>query len=186
MTTSLKGHLLIAAPALDEAPFFARTVILMCEHGPEGAMGLVLNRPSEATVSDVAQQVLSEPLDWDKPIGLGGPVQGPLVIVHDALAMADYTVLEGVYTSFDAEKVRRLLSEQAEPCLVIANYSGWGPGQLEGEMREGSWLTLPAGPELVFWEGADDLWSHLVRRARSADLARLIGAAALPEDPSVN
>ncbi|GIW86447.1 MAG: UPF0301 protein [Isosphaeraceae bacterium] len=185
MTTSLKGHLLIAAPSL-VAPLFARSVILMCEHSPEGAMGLILNRPTEATVGDVAEQVLNEPLDWNKPILLGGPVQGPLMVVHDAAAQADHIVLEGVYTSFDAEKVRRLLTEQAEPSLVIANYSGWGPGQLEGEMREGSWLTLPAEPELVFWDQESDLWSHVVRRARSAELARLIGLASLPEDPSLN
>ena len=183
--TSLKGHLLIAAPSL-EAPFFARSVILMCEHSHEGAMGLILNRPTEATVGAVSEQVLNEPLAWNKPIHLGGPVQGPLVIVHSAIAEADHTVLDGVYTSFDAEKVRRLLVEQAEPSLVIANYSGWGPGQLESEMREGSWLTLPAEPHLVFWEQADDLWSYVVRRACSANLARLIGVDALPEDPSLN
>lgn len=185
MKSSLKGHLLVAAPTL-EAPFFTRSVILMCEHSPQGAMGLILNRPTEATVRDVAEQVLDEPLDWDKPISLGGPVDGPLVIVHDAPAMADHAVLDGVYTSFDADKVRRLLGDQAEPCLVIANYSGWGPGQLEGEMREGSWMTWPADTGLVFWEGAEDLWSHVVRRVRSADLARLIGTETLPDDPTVN
>lgn len=185
MTTSLKGHLLIASPSL-EAPFFTRSVILMCDHGPHGAMGLILNRPTEASVRDVAEQVLNEPLDWDKPIHLGGPVDGPLVIVHDAPENADHIVLDGVYTTFDADKVRRLLSEQAEPCLVIANYAGWGAGQLENEMREGSWLTLPADASLVFRDEPDDLWSHVVRRVRSADLARLIGTDALPDDPSMN
>ena len=76
---SLKGHLLVAARGLLD-PNFARTVILMLGHGPEGAAGLVLNRPTDPrTIGEIAEQVFEEEIDWDKPIHLGGPVAGPLV-----------------------------------------------------------------------------------------------------------
>ena len=86
---SLKGHLLIASPDLD-APFFTRTVILMLEHGAEGALGVVINRPTEATVTDIAQKIFEdEPFEWDKTISLGGPVAGPLMVIHTDEEQAD-------------------------------------------------------------------------------------------------
>jgi putative transcriptional regulator len=182
---SLKGQLLVASPSL-MSPFFARTVILMFDHSQKGAMGVVLNRPTEATVGDVAEQVLDEPLDWSKPIHLGGPVTGPLLVVHIEPDLADQEVLDGVYQSIDAEKVRQILQRQSEPSLIVANYSGWGPGQLEGELAEDSWLTCDATMDLVFWEGSGDLWAEVVSRIRSTQLQNILGLDHLPEDPSVN
>ncbi len=181
----LKGHLLVAASSL-ESLFFTRSVILMCEHSAEGAMGLILNRPTEASVGDVAETVLNEPLDWEKPICLGGPVEGPLVVLHAEAEQADQTIVDGVHYTIDADKVRALLSQQTEPSRIIANYSGWGPGQLEGEMEEGSWLTWPAGADLVFGDGGEDLWTQVMQQIQSSDLARMIGVAHLPADPSAN
>lgn len=182
---SLKGHLLVASPSL-MSPFFARTVILMFEHTKKGAMGIVLNRPTEATVGDVAEQVLNESLDWDKPIHLGGPVTGPLLVVHIERELADQEVLDGVYSSIAADKVREILQHRSDPCLVVANYAGWGPGQLEGELAEDSWVTCPATGELIFWEGSKDLWGVVMGRIRSANLQDILGLDGMPEDPTVN
>jgi putative transcriptional regulator len=182
---SLKGHLLVASPSL-MSPFFARTVILMFDHSQKGAMGVVLNRPTEANVCDVAEQVLNQPLDWSKPIHLGGPVTGPLLVVHVDAELADQEVLDGVYQSIDADKVRQILQRQCEPSLIVANYAGWGPGQLEGELAEDSWLTCDATMDLVFWEGARDLWTEVVSRIRSTQLQNILGLDNLPADPSVN
>jgi putative transcriptional regulator len=182
---SLKGHLLIAAPSL-VAPFFSRTVILLFEHSDAGAMGVILNRPTEATVGDVAEQVLKESLDWDKPIHVGGPVPGPLLIVHGEADLADQEVLDGVYSSIEAEKVQQLIRRQTEPCLVVANYSGWGPGQLESEMEEDSWLTWPATGDLIFWDSGGDLWNIVVGKVRAAQLQDMLNLDELPEDPSLN
>ena len=77
---SLKGHLLVATRGLLD-PNFTRTVILILGHGPEGAAGLVLNRPTDKTIGEVAEQVFEEEIDWDKPIHIGGPVPGPLVVL---------------------------------------------------------------------------------------------------------
>lgn len=182
---SLKGQLLIATPELD-APFFARTVILMVEHGPGGAVGLVLNKPTEATVADIAGAVLHAESDWDKPIQVGGPVDGPLMAIHGVEALSDAEVIPGIYTSVDAEKVRQVLTRRIEPSMIVANYAGWGPGQLEGEFDSDSWRTLPASPSLVFWDDARDLWEVVVSAAETRSLAAFLRLGVVPSDPSVN
>jgi putative transcriptional regulator len=181
---SVKGHLLVASPGLI-TPFFSRTVILMIEHSPEGAMGVVLNRATEATVRDVAEQVLDEPLDWDKPIGIGGPVNGPLLVVHAEEAASDQRIRAGLHSTVEAARVRDLLRRKVEPSVVVANYSGWGPGQLEGEMDEDSWLVWPATDDLVFAD-PDNLWEKVVALVRAAQLQEMTGVKDIPPDPSVN
>lgn len=182
---SLKGQFLIASPDL-LTPFFTRTVILMLEHGEDGAMGVVVNRPTEATVADIAEQVFEEPFAWDKPIGLGGPVPGPLLALHSVEDLADREVVPGVYSTVEATKVQQLILGQVAPSLILANYAGWGPGQLEGEFGEDSWLTLPATPEYVFWEGPKDLWEVVVKAVNARKLSEFLGIRDLPRDPSVN
>jgi putative transcriptional regulator len=183
---SLKGHLLIASPDL-LTPFFSRTVILMLEHNEDGALGIVLNRPTEATITEVAEKVLDEPFEWDKALGLGGPVPGPLMVIHTIEDLADQEVLPGVYSSVDADKVREVIRRKADPSLIVANYSGWGPGQLEGEFGVDSWLTLPASAEHVFWDGeAGELWETVVKAVNARSLADFLGIRDVPPDPSLN
>lgn len=182
---SLKGHLLIASPSL-LAPFFTRTVILMLEHTEEGALGVVLNRPTDATVTDISEQVLQESVEWGKPILLGGPVPGPLMVIHTDGERADQEVLPGVYSSIDAVKIQQLVRRQAEPSLIIANYAGWGPGQLESEFGVDSWLTLPATLEHVFWDGAPDLWEVVVQALNAQKLSDFLGIREVPSDPMLN
>ena len=93
---SLKGHLLIASPSLLSS-FFTRTVILMLDHTEEGAAGVVLNRPTEATLAEIAETVFSEADDWEKPLHLGGPVSGPLMILHELEALSDHEVIPGFH-----------------------------------------------------------------------------------------
>jgi putative transcriptional regulator len=182
---SLKGHLLIAAPALVDSNF-ERTVILVLEHTGKGAMGLVLNRLSGATVSDLAGKVFDEDFAWDKPIHLGGPVAGPLVAIHAIEDLSDLEVIPGVYHTFEATKVREVISRKPEPSLVVVNYAGWGPGQLEGELDEGDWLTLPATLDHVFGDETDDLWKALVREANARRLSEFLGLGPVPTDPGLN
>jgi len=183
--TSLKGHLLVATPQL-VAPIFTRSVILMLEHSGEGAAGVVLNRPTEATVAAIAEQVFDEPSDWQKAILLGGPVPGPVLVLHGVEELADQTILPGVFTTAEASKVRELVRRKAEPALTVANYAGWSGGQLEGEMESGSWVTLPARPALVFWEGTDDLWELVMKEYNGRRLTDMLGIRGLPDDPRAN
>lgn len=183
--TSLKGHLLVATPEL-LAPIFTQSVILMLDHSGEGAAGVILNRPTEATVAAVADQIFEEPSDWDKSIGLGGPVAGPLLVLHTLEECADQEVLPGVYSTVDAAKVRDLVRRKAEPSLTLANYSGWSPNQLEREIAEGSWLTLPARPALVFHDTPGDLWKAVMKEYNGRRLTELLRIRGLPDDPRAN
>lgn len=183
--TSLKGHLLVATPELI-APIFTKSVILMLDHSEEGAAGVILNKPTEATVAAVSEQVFEEPNGWDKAISLGGPVPGPLLVLHPVEDLADQEVLPGVYSTVDAAKVRELMRRRPEPSLTVANYAGWSPGQLEGEIAEGSWVTLPARVPHVFGDAPEDLWAVVMKEYNGHRLTSMLRIREAPADPRAN
>jgi putative transcriptional regulator len=180
---SLRGKLLIASPALID-PNFHRTVILIAEHTGEGAMGLVLNRPAETLVADVVPD-LSELADEDAPVYFGGPVASDSVIV---LAEFDDPALAGVLLEGDLGFVASDSNELGDigrgvrRARIYAGHSGWGPGQLEGELEEDSWIVEPPQRAEIFSEDPDGLWSAVLRR-KGREYALL---ATMPPDPSVN
>ena len=175
MPESLRSHLLIASPRL--ADYFQRSVVLVLEHSDEGAMGLVLNRPSDAPVRDAVPGLA----DLDEPDGVvhvGGPVQPQAVIAlgefedpDDAsrLVVGDL----GVVDPDNAEVVLRR-------ARVYAGYAGWAPEQLEAELEQEAWIVDPVDPGDPFEE--DDLWAAALRR-KGGEYALL---ARMPEDPSLN
>lgn len=179
---SLRGQLLVAGPALED-PNFRRTVILVGEHGDDGAMGVVLNRPTTVTVAD-AVPPLAELVEDGDVVHLGGPVQPQAVVVladfadpaqiHDAV-VDSVGFLPGEIE--DAASVGRLRALR-----VFAGYAGWSSGQLEGELEEGSWLVFPALAGDVFRAEPERLWSEVLRRQGGA----LAVLALLPDDPRVN
>ena len=162
---SLRGKLLIASPAMID-PNFHRTVILIAEHTGEGAMGLVLNRPAETLVADVVPD-LSELADDGAPVYFGGPVASDSVIV---LAEFDEPELAGVLLDDDLGFVGSEANEAGDlaggvrRARIYAGHAGWGPGQLEGELEEESWIIEPPQREEIFSEDADGLWSAVLRR----------------------
>jgi putative transcriptional regulator len=179
---SLRGQLLVAGPALHD-PNFRRTVVLLGEHGDEGAMGLVLNRVSTVTVEEAVPPVaaLAGP---DRPVYIGGPVQPQAAIVladfaeperASALVLDTIGFLPGD-VAHDAElgALRKI--------RVFAGYAGWGPGQLEEELAEQSWVVLPGRASDVFTEAPDELWATVLRRHGGAFAV----LALLPEDPHAN
>jgi putative transcriptional regulator len=182
---SLKGQLLIATPQL-LAPIFTRSVILMLEHNDEGAMGVIINQPINTTVTDLAGKIFEDGFEWDKPLSLGGPVPGPLMILHTLEELSDQEVLPGIFHTLEASRVQELIRLRHEPSLVIANYSGWGPGQLEGEFDWDSWLTLPATAEYVFWSGEKELWNVVVNQVNARKLSEFLKLRDVPPDPSMN
>ncbi len=140
---SLEGQLLIATPDL-LAPMFSQSVVLMIDHDEEGAIGVILNKPTNTTMTDLSGKLFDDEFEWDKPLHVGGPVTGTLAVLHTIEAMADREVIPGVYLTLEATKVQHVLSKKPQPSVIVANYSGWGPGQLEGEIDRDSWLTMPA------------------------------------------
>jgi putative transcriptional regulator len=179
---SLRGKCLIASPALLD-PNFARTVVLIAEHTDEGAMGLILNRPTEAVVGEAVEE-LAGVVSPGEPVFVGGPVQEESVMVlaeFDDPAQAAAVVIDDVgFLSADAELED--LSGRTRRARVFAGHAGWGPGQLDAELDEGSWIVGEPEADDVFSEEPDALWA--------AALARKGGAFALlarmPADPSVN
>ncbi len=179
---SLKGQLLLASPALFD-PNFRRAVVLVTEHNDEGAAGLVLNRPSETSVVDAVPELV--PLVGDEErVYVGGPVQESAVLVlaefddpDDAalLIVGDIGFVPGD-GDFD------LLASATRRVRVFAGYAGWGPGQLEAELDESSWI-VEASPEPEFFpEPDEDLWGTVLRD--KGGVYRVV--AMMPDDPSVN
>jgi putative transcriptional regulator len=182
---SLKGQLLIATPQL-EAPIFARSVILVLDHDEQGAMGVILNQPMSTKVTELAGKIFEDDFVWEKPLHLGGPVPGSLLVLHKHEEWGDQEILPGVFVALEASLVQEVIRQRPEPSVVIANYSGWGPGQLEGEFGWDSWTTLPATSEHVFWEGTKDLWKVVVNEINAKKLSEFFGLKRLPSDPSWN
>jgi putative transcriptional regulator len=182
---SLKGHLLIATPQL-ESTIFARSVILMLEATEQAAAGVILNQPIKTTLTELSGKIFAADFEWDKPISLGGPLASSLMVLHSAEHLADKEVIPGVYLTVEPSKVHELVEQRPEPSLVLANYSAWGPGQLDGELRRDSWLTLPATPKQVFWTGEKELWKAVWSEVRTRNMAHLLRIREVPADPGLN
>ena len=160
---SLRGHLLVAGPGLVD-PNFRRTVVLIGEHGEEGAMGVVLNRPSGIEV-DEAVPPLGELGGVDGVVYVGGPVQPQAIVVLGDFAEPEQAgvLVFGSIGFLPSEIEPDEIGELAR-ARVFAGYAGWGAGQLEGELEEGSWIVEPAAPTDVFTDVPEQLWSDVLRR----------------------
>ena len=155
----LMGHLLAAVPNLQDPNFF-RSVVLIFQHDAEGAAGLVLNRQLPISLADVAREAMQLEGDFDQTLFWGGPVEGPLMALHDSLALAEMQVLPGVFFSMQRQNIQALLERKNAVCRIFSGYSGWGATQLENEVEVGGWLSLAATAELVFGE-PDLLWRQV-------------------------
>lgn len=178
---SLKGQLLISSGGLYD-PNFRHTVVLIGEHNAEGALGVVLNRPTELTVAEVVD-VLAPLVPDGELMYQGGPVQlESVVILGDFVdpTVSDLLVLDTV--GFLTGEVPEDVTDALRRARVFAGYSGWDAGQLEREMSEGSWLVEPALPEDVFTDEPELLWSRVLRR-KGPDFEAL---SRMPYDPRMN
>lgn len=188
MPESFTGRLLVASPQLAD-PNFIRTVVLILQHHDEGALGIVLNRPSEATVAEALPP-------WGGYVGRpavlfgGGPVA-----VEGALCLARLQGLEeppgwqglglpglpGVGL-IDLDREPAEVAGRVERLRIFAGYAGWGGGQLEGEIKHGGWYVFPARPRDPFTSRPATLWGEVLRR-QGGQLAML---STLPLNPRLN
>lgn len=169
-TTSLAPALLIAMPQMQD-PNFARAVVLLCEYGPDGAMGFVVNRPTEVRAADAVQ--LDPPLVADSGLLLwsGGPVEphrGFLLLAADTVADGAESVGDDFRITASLGVLRRLLEAPPDDDAVrrsrlFLGYAGWGPGQLDAELEASAWLTTPADPAIVFETAPDRMWEQAIR-----------------------
>ena len=166
VTDSLAPTLLVAMPQLQD-PNFARSVVLLCEHGEQGAMGLVVNRRSETLASEIV--LLDPPLKHDShlEVWIGGPVEperGWLLVTDSAQDGTE--IFPGLYLSASLDRLRRAMesSEECSHCRFLVGYAGWAPNQLDAELAASAWLTVPVDLDLVFSTPSDDMWEMAIRR----------------------
>jgi putative transcriptional regulator len=182
MSESLVGQLLLASPSLMD-PNFARTVVLIGLHSEDGAMGVVLNRPSSVTVGEAVPQ-LQETLGAMQRVYVGGPVQpSSVVFLAEFIDPSPAGLLVLGRIGFPApDAAIEELAEATERRRVFAGHAGWGRGQLDAEVADGDWITHDAQPQDVFTEDPEELWSSVLTR-KGGSYALI---ARMPLDPSVN
>lgn len=178
---SLKGQLLISSGGLFD-PSFRHTVVLVAEHNADGAVGVVLNRPMNVTLAETipALAVLAPPGDM---LFQGGPVRPTTPAVVGELTdptLIDVLVFGSV--GFLVEEISPDLQSQIQRARVFVGYSGWGPGQLEAELDQDSWIIEPAREDDVFTDAPELLWSRVLRR-KGPEYHRL---SRMPFDPTMN
>lgn len=181
---STAGRLLVAEPMLGD-PNFDRTVVLVVSHTPDGALGLVLNRPTDTRVADVlpAWEPLVTP---PAVVHVGGPVEGRsgwcLARMHDHAGVDGFVPVVADLGLLDLELDPAVLGDRAQRLRLYAGYSGWGPGQLDVELAAASWIVVDADPEDPFLPDGEALWNRILAR-QGGTLARL---SLFPPDPSLN
>ena len=179
---SLAGRLLLASTTLQD-PNFLRTVVLIGMHSEQGALGLVLNRASPATVGEAVPE-LEEMMGQEEPVYIGGPVQpGVIVLLAEFLDPDAAGILVAGRIGLPApDAPLESLQDATARRRVFAGYAGWGEGQLDAEMEQGDWITHDPSPDDIFTQAPGALWSEVLTRkgGKYALIARM------PLDPSVN
>lgn len=162
------GKLLIAEPFLAD-PGFSRTVVLLCEHGAEGSIGFVLNRPSSNSLLDLLPELDHPSLK----IFEGGPVQhDTLHVIHRMPeVMGGVEIMPGIFWGGSYNDLIRVIENNtlsADQLRLFIGYSGWGSGQLEEELKEGAWLVADTGADLIFDTESTRVWQDSIRSLGNA------------------
>jgi putative transcriptional regulator len=180
---SLKGLLLLDGGKL-RGSFFHRTVVLVCQHDAEGAVGLGLNRPTDNTVGEMIVADLPDRLKA-QPLYLGGPVQpAAMSYLHTDTFLPQANVMPDLHLGHALDDLTELAESfsATQQVRIFAGYAGWSPGQLDDEMKREAWLTHAATVELVFATDPKVLWQAILRQKGLK--FRLLAEA--PEDLSLN
>jgi putative transcriptional regulator len=183
-TNWLTGHFLVASRYLSD-PNFVRSVVLMIHHNDEGAMGVVINRPSDKTVRDVWEMIGNDPCERDDLIFIGGPVPGPVVALHSLESVSEHQVLPDLYVSTHRDALDLIVRKQDSQLRLFSGHAGWGSGQLEGEMEAGGWLNTPATVDDVFSDH-ESIWKTVTQRIGLEIMAPDLDHEHMPTDPSLN
>jgi putative transcriptional regulator len=166
MAETFKAALLLSMPQLQD-PNFARTVVLLCEYNPEGAFGLVLNRPTNVAASEMVRLEPPVLAGNDMPLWIGGPVepQRGWILLGDEPEVEFKCIRDGLYLSTSQTLLREVLEARPAPrARVLAGYAGWGPGQLDEELAQSAWLLGEVDLDIVFDVAPETMWETAIRR----------------------
>lgn len=178
----LAGQLLIAMPQMRD-PRFVRSVVYLCAHTAEGAMGLVVNRLFDGlSFPDLLEQLEIAPSPGCSAIRVhfGGPVEGGRgFVLHSADYMHETSMMveDGVALTATVDVLKAIAEgEGPKNCLLALGYAGWSPGQLDAEIRENAWLNVPADEHLLFQTDLDHKWEAAIHKL-GIDFGSLSGDA---------
>lgn len=163
---SLAPTLLLAMPQMED-PNFARSVVLLCRHEKDGAMGLVVNRKTDTLATSVT--IIEPPPVRDNglEVWIGGPVEpqrGWLLLGYDPGTPGSLDVGHGLFLSASAETLRQVIeTESSAEHRFLLGYAGWGGGQLEAELTASAWLTADVSKALIFETSAENMWEAAIR-----------------------
>jgi putative transcriptional regulator len=167
---SLENHLLIAMPSLTDS-LFNKTVTYICDHNEQGAMGLIINLPVQFTLNELKSQVSERPFyheTLNKPVLVGGPVAPERgFVLHSIQNGWDSSIKlnDQIMITTSKDILMALGTEHSpERYLVTLGYAGWGPGQLEQEIKDNAWLTLPADEEILFETPVELRWQKAAEK----------------------
>lgn len=170
MAGDLKGHFLMAMPGLLD-PNFHQTVTLICEHSQDGALGLVINRRHAfLTCAEIFKELKIEyaPAAALSPVYIGGPVHGgEIFMLHGPpFAWEACLMISPTLAMSNSRDILEAIAVNRGPdaFMVCLGCAGWGPGQLEAELRENAWLTFPAQEEIIFDAAVEDRWERALKR----------------------
>jgi putative transcriptional regulator len=180
----LAGHFLVASRCLRDTNF-VQSVVLMIHHDHQGAMGVVINRPSDKTVREVWEMIGNDPCEREDQIFVGGPVPGPLVALHSLQAFSDHQVLPGLFFSTHRDELDLIVRKKDVSLRLCSGNAGWGSGQLEGELEAGGWLYTRATVGDVFSDH-ESIWKKVTARIGLEIMVPEIDREQLPRDPSLN
>jgi putative transcriptional regulator len=153
---SLTGKLLIATPDMVDLNF-GKSVVFLIQHASQGASGVILNQPLPTSVSAVWDEISDAECDCELAVNCGGPVDGPLLALHQKPDASEREIIPQVHLSMHRESLHSIVMQSDFEFRIFSGYSGWGAGQLDAEIENGGWLILDAKADHIFGE-QETLW----------------------------
>lgn len=185
MKEILEGHLLVAAPHLDDE-YFHRTVVLILEHDWEGAFGVVLNQPGKDTLEEIWDQQTTNDSDEDGHyVNWGGPVGGPVLALHSCPYFGDWQPIQGIFVTDYRQRLKQLVQQQVFDFRLYRGSAGWSPGQLEQEINRSDWLPLKAKSKHIFSQ-TDTLWQRMIQQIGRTFVRKTLGIKHIPKETWMN
>ena len=179
----IQGKLLVATPKLDSTKF-ERSVILLMQHDDRGTFGVTINKPSTDRVKSAWENLTGAVPADDQLILAGGPLQGPVIALHQVPDLCDVAMPGGIFVAAQMEKLNEL-AKYEDPYRIVVGLAGWKNGQLKSELESGCWYMMPSNADTVF-EDPEWLWDFCLDECGRRQIADLIGHHGFPDDPSHN
>ncbi len=164
--TGLAPTLLLSMPQMQD-PNFTCSVVLLCDHNENGALGLVVNRPTDTHAAAAVQLDPAPAHDGGLTLWTGGPVEpqrGWILMAEKPDDVESVRVAEGVFLSTSPILLKRLIETSPDRTRVLTGYAGWGPGQLDAELAASAWLTVDVDANLLFDTPPTEMWEVAIRR----------------------